>query len=101
MGISNQNDQGNYRRPRFWLGPLLAGLFFAVGYGITRRIFTPYDNQLDESVKLFLPKKLPGIGVEKFIKLQHLNRIGSNSLLNVESSKYPSETVNVKFSVPL
>ena len=32
------SDQQRSRRPRFWVGPLLAGACFALGYGITQRV---------------------------------------------------------------
>lgn len=31
-------DQKRSRRPRFWVGPALAGACFALGYGITQRV---------------------------------------------------------------
>jgi len=32
------SDQQRPRRPRYWVGPLLAGACFALGYGITQRV---------------------------------------------------------------
>ena len=32
------SDQKRSRRPRYWVGPLLAGACFALGYGITQRV---------------------------------------------------------------
>ncbi len=32
------SDQQRSRRPRYWLGPLVAGACFALGYGITQRV---------------------------------------------------------------
>ncbi|WP_179949440.1 hypothetical protein [Synechococcus sp. UW179A] len=32
------SDQKRSRRPRYWVGPLVAGACFALGYGITQRV---------------------------------------------------------------
>ena len=32
------SDQQRSRRPRYWVGPLVAGACFALGYGITQRV---------------------------------------------------------------
>ena len=35
---TTRSDQQRSRRPRFWVGPLVAGACFALGYGITQRV---------------------------------------------------------------
>ena len=35
---TTSSDQQRSRRPRFWVGPLVAGACFALGYGITQRV---------------------------------------------------------------
>ena len=35
---ATSTDQQRLRRPRFWIGPLVAGACFALGYGITQRV---------------------------------------------------------------
>ena len=37
-------DVPRTRRPRFWVGPLLAGCCFSLGYGITHRLVTLQTN---------------------------------------------------------
>ncbi|MBL6800281.1 MAG: hypothetical protein ISQ51_01375, partial [Synechococcus sp. BS307-5m-G37] len=32
------SEQQRSKRPRFWVGPLVAGACFALGYGITQRV---------------------------------------------------------------
>ncbi len=56
----------NPKRPRFWLGPFLAGLSFALGYAITQRIFllNTYNNQSKDQIFAF--KRFPGIPFSQF-----------------------------------
>ena len=35
---TTRSDQQRSRRPRFWVGPLVVGACFALGYGITQRV---------------------------------------------------------------
>ena len=39
-----KGDVPQTRRPRFWVGPLLAGCCFSLGYGITHRLVTLQTN---------------------------------------------------------
>ena len=39
-----KGDVPQTRRPRFWVGPLLAGCCFSLGYGITHRVVTLQTN---------------------------------------------------------
>ena len=39
-----KGDVPQIRRPRFWVGPLLAGCCFSLGYGITHRLVTLQTN---------------------------------------------------------
>ena len=49
------------RRPRFWVGPLLAGCCFSLGYGITHRLVTLQTNpEPPRQPELFAGLEFPG-----------------------------------------
>ena len=49
------------RRPRFWVGPLLAGCCFSLGYGITHRLVTLQTNPAPPSQpEPFASREFPG-----------------------------------------
>ncbi len=37
---TRKKEEPKKKRPRFWIGPLLAGSFFAFGYGLTNRLLS-------------------------------------------------------------
>ena len=45
---------------RFWVGPLVAGCCFALGYGITERVLTLQSNAQDPVPEVFTPLAFPG-----------------------------------------
>ncbi|WP_244279353.1 hypothetical protein [Synechococcus sp. UW69] len=47
-------------QPRFWVGPLVAGCCFALGYGITDRVLTLQTNAEDPAPQTFAPLAFPG-----------------------------------------
>lgn len=48
------------RRPRFWVGPLVAGSCFALGFGITTRIVAMQGGESAPRPQAFNPKPFPG-----------------------------------------
>ncbi len=48
------------RRPRFWVGPLVAGCCFALGYGVTQRVVTLQSNAEEPVPEAFAPVFFPG-----------------------------------------
>ncbi|KZR62113.1 hypothetical protein PMIT1303_02316 [Prochlorococcus sp. MIT 1303] len=52
-------EQKNRKRPRFWLGPLLVGGCFALGYGMTQRIMILRGNTQQPQQQSFGPTPLP------------------------------------------
>ena len=50
---------------RFWLGPLVAGCCFALGYGITHRVLTLQTNAEDPSPEAFTKLAFPGDSLQK------------------------------------
>ena len=52
------------RRPRFWVGPLVAGSCFALGFGITQRIVAMQGGESAPKPQAFNPKPFPGERLE-------------------------------------
>ena len=50
---------------RFWVGPLVAGCCFALGYGITHRVLTLQTNAEDPVPEVFTPLAFPGDSLEE------------------------------------
>ena len=47
-------------KARFWVGPLVAGCCFALGYGITERVLTLQPNAEEPVPEAFTPLAFPG-----------------------------------------
>ena len=52
------------KRPRFWVGPLLAGGCFALGYGITQRFIVLQGALQEPRREAFASEAFPGEGLE-------------------------------------
>ena len=49
----------------FWVGPLVAGCCFALGYGITERVLTLQTNAQDPAPEAFTPLAFPGDSLQE------------------------------------
>ena len=52
-------------RARFWVGPLVAGCCFALGYGITERVLTLQTNAEGPVPEAFTPLAFPGDSLQE------------------------------------
>ena len=52
-------------KARFWVGPLVAGCCFALGYGITERVLTLQTNAEDPVPEAFAPLAFPGDSLQE------------------------------------
>ena len=52
-------------KARFWVGPLVAGCCFALGYGITERVLTLQTNAEDPAPEAFTPLAFPGDSLQE------------------------------------
>ena len=52
-------------KARFWVGPLVAGCCFALGYGITERLLTLQTNAQDPVPEAFTPLAFPGDSLQE------------------------------------
>ncbi|MGC6482392.1 MAG: hypothetical protein ACON4T_02320 [Synechococcus sp.] len=53
------------RRPRFWVGPLVAGSCFALGFGITHRIVAIQAGASGPRQQVFDPQPFPGESLQR------------------------------------
>ena len=60
MEPENTPDMPATRKPHFWVGPLLVGCCFTLGYGITHRLVTLKSNPVPPEPELFAPAEFPG-----------------------------------------
>ena len=60
MDKTSSTDASVGTQSRFWLGPLVAGCCFALGYGITERVLTLQTNAVDPVPQTFSPLAFPG-----------------------------------------
>ena len=60
MDKTSTPDAPDVTQPRFWVGPLVAGCCFALGYGITDRVLTLQTNAEDPAPQAFAPLAFPG-----------------------------------------
>ena len=57
-------------RPRFWVGPLVAGACFALGYGITQRVVLIRSGLEQAEPQSFKARAFPGESLEA-LRLRH------------------------------
>ena len=65
MDNSSSPDAPVEAKARFWLGPLVAGCCFALGYGITERVLTLQTNAEDPVPEAFTPLAFPGDSLQE------------------------------------
>jgi len=66
VATPSPTEQKNRKRPRFWLGPLLVGGCFALGYGMTQRVMILRGNMQQPQQQSFgrTPFPFPGERLE-------------------------------------
>ena len=65
MDNSSSPDAPVETKARFWVGPLVAGCCFALGYGITERVLTLQTNAEDPVPEAFTPLAFPGDSLQE------------------------------------
>ena len=65
MDKTSSPDAPVETQSRFWLGPLVAGCCFALGYGITERVLTLQTNFEDPVPEAFTPLAFPGDSLQE------------------------------------
>ena len=69
MTTTTTSEQKRPKRPRFWVGPLVAGSCFALGYGITQRIVMLRQGQQDTQQASFQQSSFPGQSLDSLRRL--------------------------------
>ena len=65
MDKTSSPDAPVETQSRFWVGPLVAGCCFALGYGITERVLTLQTNAEDPVPQVFTPLEFPGNSLQE------------------------------------
>ena len=65
MDNPNSPDAPVEAKASFWVGPLVAGCCFALGYGITERVLTLQTNVQDPAPEAFTPLAFPGDSLQE------------------------------------
>ena len=65
MDKTSSPDAPVVTQSRFWLGPLVAGCCFALGYGITDRVMTLQTNAEDPDPQAFTQLAFPGDSLQE------------------------------------
>lgn len=60
MIAPSASEQQRPKRPKFWVGPLVAGACFALGYGITQRVVLMRAAWQQPQQEAFRPQDFPG-----------------------------------------
>ena len=65
MSNTSSPDAPVEAKASFWVGPLVAGCCFALGYGITERVLTLQTNVQDPAPEVFTPLAFPGDSLQE------------------------------------
>ena len=65
MDKTSSPDAPVETQARFWMGPLVAGCCFALGYGIAERVRTLQTNDEDPVPEAFTPLAFPGDSLQE------------------------------------
>ena len=83
-------------RPRFWVGPLVAGACFALGYGITQRFVLIRSGLEQSEPQSFRARAFPGESLEA-LRLRHGETgtleadVAAKELIDAKASKQANE----------
>ena len=93
-------------RPRFWVGPLVAGACFALGYGITQRIVLIRSGFEQSEPQSFRARAFPGESLEA-LRLRHGETrtleadVAAKELIDAKASKQANELKQAKLAKDL
>ena len=93
-------------RPRFWVGPLVAGACFALGYGITQRFVLIRSGLQTSETQSFKARAFPGESLEA-LRLRHGENgtlqadVAAKEKIDAKASKQADELKKVKLAKEL
>ncbi len=59
-------DQKRRRQPRFWIGPVVAGSCFALGFGVTQRLMALQAGEAPSVKQFFGSQRFPGSSLDSY-----------------------------------
>ena len=71
-------------RPRFWVGPLVAGCCFAMGFGVTNRVVSLQSDRKPAQTQRFAPSYFPGDSLQN---LRSIHRGDANVQVDLGARK--------------
>ena len=93
-------------RPRFWVGPLVAGACFALGYGITQRFVLLRSGLETSEPQSFRARAFPGESLEA-LRLRHGETgsleadVAAKELIDAKASKQANELKKARLAKEL
>ena len=93
-------------RPRFWMGPLVAGACFALGYGITQRVVLIRSGLEQSEPQSFSARAFPGESLES-LRLRHGETgtlkadVAAKELIDAKASKQANALKQAKIAKEL
>jgi hypothetical protein len=93
-------------RPRFWVGPLVAGACFALGYGITQRVVLIRSGLDQAEPQSFRARAFPGESLEA-LRLRHGETgtleadVAAKELIDAKASKQANALKKAKLAKEL
>ena len=93
-------------RPRFWVGPLVAGACFALGYGITQRFILIRSGLEQSEPQSFMARAFPGESLEA-LRLRYGDTgaleadVAAKELTDAKASKQANELKKAKLAEEL
>jgi hypothetical protein len=93
-------------RPRFWVGPLVAGACFALGYGITQRFVLIRSGLQTSEPQSFKARAFPGESLEA-LRLRHGETgtlkadVAAKELIDAKASKQANALKQAKLAMEL
>jgi hypothetical protein len=94
------------KRPRFWVGPLVAGACFALGYGITQRFVLVRSGLQTSEPQSFKARAFPGESLEA-LRLRHGETgtlkadVAAKELIDAKASKQANALKQAKLAMEL
>ena len=84
--VDQQTQYQVQRRPRFWVAPLLVGVSFSLGFGVTKRVAILQANAGKLEQLVFAPRSFPGRDLDRLRDLYG----GTPSELQVDVAALPA-----------
>ena len=78
-------------RPRFWVGPLVAGCCFAMGFGVTNRVVSLHSDRKPAQIQRFAPSYFPGDSLQN---LRSIHRGDANVQADLATRKPDSPVLD-------